>query len=65
MVAEVRTDIANVRTDLRTEVGGVRSDIGQVEIRLIRWIIGTGVAAVIVLSAQLWGAVQLLLRLHP
>ena len=48
--------------DVRTEMANVRTEISKAEVRLIRWTIGTGVVAVLVLSAQLWGAAQFLLR---
>jgi hypothetical protein len=48
--------------DVRTEIAEVRAAIGWAEVRLINWIIGTGFVAVLVLSAQLWGAVALLLQ---
>lgn len=48
--------------DIRTEIAEVRNAIGCAEVRLIKWIIGTGFVAVLVLSAQLWGAAALVLR---
>lgn len=64
-VIRVEAEIPHLATkemlaDVRTEIAEVRTEIGQTEIRLIKWIIGTGVVAVLTLSAQLWGAVQLL-----
>ena len=47
---------------IRTEVADVRTDLAKTETRLIRWLLGVGAGAVVVVSAQLWGAVQLLLH---
>ena len=50
--------------DARTQIANVRTALATIEVRLIRWAIGIGIATVLALSAQLWGAVQLLLRAH-
>jgi hypothetical protein len=68
-VLRIETELPHLATkeaiaEIRTEIAGVRTAIGEVEIRLIKWMLGTGIAAVVVVSAQLWGAAQLLLRLH-
>ena len=37
----MRTEIANLDTRLSTQIAEVRSEIGNLESRLIKWIIGT------------------------
>jgi hypothetical protein len=59
-----RIEDAIVHLASKTELANVETKLANVELRLIKWIIGTGIAALLVVSAQLWGAVQLLLRLH-
>ena len=50
----------------RAEVVDVRTELKATELRLIEWLIGVAVSAVLIVSAQLWGAIQLLLhRGHP
>ena len=49
-LAELRAEIAGVRSELRAEIAGVRGDLGAglagVETRLIRWVVGAALAAV-------------------
>ena len=40
----MRTEIANLDTRLSTQIAEVRSEIGNLEARLIKWIIATVVA---------------------
>ena len=41
---EQRTGMAELRTEQRTEIARVRTDIANLEIRLIRWMVGTVIA---------------------
>ena len=47
-IAELRTEqltgMAELRTELRTEIAGVRTEMGNLETRLIRWLVGTVIA---------------------
>ena len=40
------TQIADLRTEQRTDIAGVRTEIANLETRLIRWMVGTVLAAV-------------------
>ncbi len=43
---ELKTDIASLRTELKTDIASVRTEVAQVESSLIKWIVGTSLAAV-------------------
>ena len=43
-LAEVRAEIADLRTEQRTGIAGVRTEIASLETRLIRWRVGTVIA---------------------
>ncbi|MGA8550387.1 MAG: hypothetical protein WB678_09125 [Stellaceae bacterium] len=44
----------------------MRSELAQLELRLIEWVIGVGVAAaVLALTGVVWSATQVLLHAHP
>ncbi len=53
-VADVRIEVASVRT----EVAAVRAEVAQVESRLIKWIVGTGIALFIGLGGLLFALLQ-------
>ena len=57
-----RTDIA----DVRLEIEKVRFEIAGLEARLIKWVIGAGIAAFVAVTGALtgviWTAAQILLR---
>ncbi|HEY3909177.1 MAG TPA: hypothetical protein VGM07_04725 [Stellaceae bacterium] len=57
-----KTDIA----DLRLEIEKVRFEVAGTEARLIKWVIGVGVAAVIAITGALGGVIwaQVLLRAY-
>lgn len=42
-----------------------KSDLSALELRLIKWVAGVGVAAFIALSGVIWAATQVILRAHP
>lgn len=47
-VESVRTEVQSVRTDvqsIRAEIAGVRGEMGTLEASLIKWMIGTVIAA--------------------
>jgi hypothetical protein len=71
-----KADLAVLRSELtvlRSDLTGLRIDleakIAAVELRLIKWMIGVGVAAFLAitgaLSGVIWTATQILLRAHP
>ena len=41
-----------------------RADLAEVELRLIKWVIGVGVAAFVALTGVIWTATQILLHAH-
>ncbi len=57
-----RTDIA----DVRLEIEKIRFEIAGLEARLIKWVIGAGIAAFVAvtggLTGVIWTAAQILLR---
>ena len=65
-----KADIAQLATKaeiagLRTEIAGSRTEIAMIETRLIKWVSGTGIAAVIAVSGIIWAATQVILHAHP
>jgi len=56
-------DISNLAS--KTDIADLRREIAEVELRLIKWVIGTGVAAVIALSGVIWAATQVILHARP
>jgi hypothetical protein len=53
-----KSDLAEVRL----EIERVRLEMATLEARLIKWVIGVGVAAVIALTGVIWAATQILLH---
>ncbi|MGH7058888.1 MAG: hypothetical protein ACREFH_00765 [Stellaceae bacterium] len=53
------------KADLVGLRGDLRAGIAEVETRLIKWVIGTDVAAVIALSGVVWAATQVILHARP
>jgi hypothetical protein len=41
-----------------------KADLAEVELRLIKWVIGVGVAAFVALTGVIWTATQILLHAH-
>ncbi len=60
-------DVSNLatKTDLGELRSELRSELAQVELRLIKWVIGVEVAAVLALTGVVWTATQVLLHAHP
>jgi hypothetical protein len=56
-------DVSNLAT--KTDLVVLRSELAQVELRLIKWVIGVGVAAVLALTGVVWTATQVLMHAHP
>ena len=57
-----KTDIAQLAT--KAEIADLRTEIAMVETWLIKWVIGTGIAAVIAVSGIIWAATQAILHAH-
>jgi hypothetical protein len=60
---EVRVEIERLRSEL--SAFATKSDLSVLELRLIKWVIGVGVAAFVALSGVIWAATQVLLHAHP
>lgn len=50
--------------EVRLEIERVRLEMAALEARLIKWVIGVGVAAVVALTGVIWAATQILLHAH-
>jgi hypothetical protein len=42
-----------------------KTDLAELELRLIKWVIGVGIAASLAMGGMIWTATQILLRAHP
>ena len=45
-IAEVKTLIANVRTELKDEISGLRTGLASMEGKIIKWFVATALASV-------------------
>ena len=43
-IGAVRSEISDLRGEMNSEISTVRSEISRLETRLIRWVVGTGIA---------------------
>jgi hypothetical protein len=48
----------------KTDIADLRREIAEVEPRLIKWVIGVGVAATLAVGGMIWTATQILLHAH-
>jgi len=64
-IGEVRREIGEVRGELRGEIGEVRREIAALELRLIKWVVGVGIAAALAVGGMIWTATQVVLRALP
>ena len=64
-LADLRTEIADLRRELSTEIADLRRELAQLELRLIKRVIGQGIAATLAIGGMLWAAVQFLLHVFP
>jgi hypothetical protein len=62
---ELRAEIGELRGELRTEAGSIRAEMVAMELRLIKWMIGIGIAAVLAVGGAIWAAFLALLRTPP
>ena len=56
-------DVSNLAT--KTDIADLRREIAEVELRLIKWVIGVGVSAALAVGGMIWTATQILLHAHP
>jgi hypothetical protein len=56
-------DASNLAT--KSDIADLRREIAEVELRLIKWVIGVGVAAALAVGGMIWTATQILLHAHP
>jgi hypothetical protein len=55
-------DVSNLAS--KTDIADLRREIAEVELRLIKWVIGVGVAAALAVGGMIWTATQILLNAH-
>ena len=60
-----KADLADLRRELSTEIADLRRELAQLELRLIKWVIGVGIAATLAVGGMIWTAMQVLLRGFP
>lgn len=48
----------------KTDIADLRREIAEVELRLIKWVSGVGVAAALAVGGMIWTATQILLHAH-
>lgn len=62
--AEAVTRAVRLARDFDVSNLATKTDIAEVELRLIKWVIGVGIAAVLAVGGMIWTATQILLRAH-
>ena len=60
---ELSIEIADLRRELSTEIADLRRELAQLELRLIKWVIGVGIAATLGVGGMIWTAMQFSARL--
>jgi hypothetical protein len=60
-----KADLADLRRELSIEIADLRRELAQLELRLIKWVIGVGIAATLGVGGMIWTAMQVLLRGFP
>jgi hypothetical protein len=60
-----KADLAALRLVLAPEIADFRREIALLELRLIKWVIGVGIAATLAIGGMIWTATQVLLRGFP
>lgn len=63
--AEAVTRAVRAAQDLDFSNVATKTDLAQVELRLIKCVIGVGVAAALAIGGMIWTATQILLHAHP
>jgi hypothetical protein len=49
----------------KADIADLRREISEVELRLIKWVIGIGIAAMLALTGLIWTETQILLHARP
>ncbi|HEY3912746.1 MAG TPA: hypothetical protein VGM07_23070 [Stellaceae bacterium] len=63
--AEAVTRAVRLAQDLDFSNLATKTDLAELELRLIKWVIGVGVAAALAVGGMILTATQILLRTHP
>ena len=56
----VDVDLSNLVS--KTDLAEIKTDLAELELRLIKWVIGVGIAATLAIGGMIWTATQVLLR---
>ncbi len=54
-----------MRRELSAEASDLRREIAQLELRLIKWVVGVGITATLAIGGMILTALQVLLRTLP
>ncbi len=63
--AEAVTRAVRLAQDLDLSNLATKTDLAELELRLIKWVIGVGIAAALAVGGMIWTATQILLHAHP
>ena len=60
----VDVDLSNLasKADLDALRNATKADLAELAVRLIKWVIGVGIAATLAIGGMIWTSTQLLLR---
>jgi hypothetical protein len=57
-----KADLDALRNATKADLAELKTDLAELEVRLIKWVIGVGAAATLAVGGMIWTATQLLLR---
>ena len=60
-----KADLADLRRELSAEASDLRREIAQLQLRLIKWVVGVGITATLAIGGMILTALQVLLRTLP
>jgi hypothetical protein len=60
-----KADLADLRRELSAEIADSRRAMAELELRLVKRVIGIGIAATLAVGGMIWTATQILLRAFP
>ena len=63
--AEAVTRAVRLAQDFDISNLATKTDLAELELRLIKWLIGVGIAAALAVGGMIWTATQFLLHAHP
>jgi hypothetical protein len=63
--AEAVTRAVRLARDFDVSHLATKADLAELELRLIKWVIGVGTAAALAVGGMIWTATQILLHSHP